>query len=96
MVFAYSTPIFLLNHLFDYSLGLARSKYLRNRDMDHVSKWSSTFKFLMVKIKKYNITRVPSAKVLKFLTVLGTVLPNSPITIRPADLPSIVMSKKTW
>lgn len=39
------------------------------------------------------ITSVPSARVLKFFTVLGTVLPNRPITILPASSPPIDISK---
>lgn len=37
-----------------------------------------------------------SANSLKFVTVLGTVLPNKPISMRPADSPPMVMSKKTY
>lgn len=41
------------------------------------------------------VTSVPSAKVLKFFTVLGTVFPKSPITTLPASSPPIEISKKT-
>ena len=34
-------------------------------------------------------------KARKFSTVFGTVLPNNPITMRPASWPSMVTSKKT-
>lgn len=38
----------------------------------------------------------PVHKHLKFSAVLGTVLPNSPITTRPASSPPTVTSKKTF
>lgn len=41
------------------------------------------------------VTSVPSARVLKFFTVFGTVLPKRPMTILPASSPPIDMSKNT-
>ena len=39
---------------------------------------------------------LPVQRARKFSTVLGTVLPYRPITILPADWPSISTSKNTW
>ena len=58
--------------------------------------WS--MKFLMTRWKAlplYPSGLVLVASVAKFSTVLGTMSPNSPISILPAAAPPMVMSKKT-
>ena len=49
-----------------------------------------------VKNTHHQLTSVPMAIVLKFLTVFGTVFPNRPMTIRPVFSPPISMSKNTF
>jgi len=54
---------------------------------------------MMLQEQIYNdmqLTCVPTASVLKFLTVLGTVFPNNPMTIRPVFSPPISISKNTY
>lgn len=54
---------------------------------------------ILIEYKTNNVTElasVPMASVLKFLTVFGTVFPNSPTTMRPVFSPPISISKNTF
>jgi hypothetical protein len=53
---------------------------------------------LVEHMKRYYLisTFSPVQRHLKFSAVLGTVLPNNPITTRPAFSPPTVTSKKTY